>query len=468
MAFRLHNTMTKFKQDFQPIDPPKVTMYNCGPTVYNYATIGNFRAFILADLLRRYCTYKGYEVQQVMNITDVGHLTEDAEDGTDKLEVAAKREKIDPWKIAEFYEEAFFQDIDTLRIQRADHYPRATRHVPEMIELIKMLLDRGKAYISNDCVYYDLSTFPDYGRLSGNTLADLEPGARLAINPDKKDPRDFALWVTDPGHLMKWDSPWGAGYPYWHVECSAMAMKYLGETIDIHTGGEDNIFPHHECEIAQSEGATGKPFARFWVHTRFLLVDGQKMSKSKGNFYTLRDLTGKGYSPRAIRHLLFGTHYGKPLNFTLEGISAAGAELQRMDDFVASMKAAIGEGSNEEVRQIITDTQQAFEDALDDDLNVSGGRTAIFEMIRDLNRLDVSRSDGLAAVALLTRLDSVLGVLDWPTQDIDADIQQLIGRRQEARKSRDFALADQIRDQLLEQGIILEDTPQGVRWKRTS
>jgi len=210
MAFRLHNTLTKFKQEFTPLDPPKLKMYNCGPTVYNYATIGNFRAFILADLLRRYAIYKGYEVTQVMNITDVGHLTEDAEDGTDKLEVAAKQQKLDPWEIAKFYEKAFFDDIDTLRISRADHYPRATEHVPEMIDLVQKLLDRGYAYVSNQCVYYDISKFPDYGRLSGNTLEDLIPGARLAINPDKKDPRDFALWVTDPTHIMKWDSPWGS------------------------------------------------------------------------------------------------------------------------------------------------------------------------------------------------------------------------------------------------------------------
>ena len=466
MAFRLHNTLTKFKQDFEPLDPPKLKMYNCGPTVYNYATIGNFRAFILGDLLRRYGTYKGYEVTQVMNITDVGHLTEDAEDGADKLEVAARQQKLDPWEIAKFYEKAFFDDIDTLRISRADHYPRATEHVPEMIDLIKKLLDRGYAYVSNQCVYYDISKFPAYGRLSGNTLEDLIPGARLAINPDKKDPRDFALWVTDPTHIMKWDSPWGVGYPYWHVECSTMAIKYLGETIDIHTGGEDNVFPHHECEIAQSEGATGVPFSNFWVHTRFLLVDGAKMSKSKGNFYTLRDLTDKGYSARAIRHTLMGTHYGKPLNFTLDGITAASAELQRLDDFITNVGGTIGEGSSEEAREIIADTERAFEEALDDDLDVSGGRAAIFEMIRDLNRIDISRSDALAAIALLNKFDGVLGVLDWPKQDIDDDIQKLIDRREDARKQKDYALADKIRDDLLAIDIALEDTPQGVRWKR--
>jgi cysteinyl-tRNA synthetase len=401
-----------------------------------------------------------------MNITDVGHLTEDAETGTDKLEVSAAKLRKDPWQIAASYEKAFFEDIDTLRIRRAHRYPRATEHVVEMIDLVKRLLDRGYAYVSNQCVYYDISKFPAYGQLSGNTMDALAPGARLEINPDKKDPRDFALWITDPKHIMKWPSPWGIGYPYWHVECSAMSMKYLGDTLDIHTGGEDNIFPHHECEIAQSEGATGKPFVRYWVHARFLLVDGRKMSKSLGNFYTLRDLTGKGYSPRAIRYLLMGTHYAKPLNFTLEGISAAAAELQRLDDFVLSAKNAIGEGSNGEAQRILADTQEAFEKALDDDLDISRGRAAIFEMIRELNRLPLSHSDGQAACELLARLDNVLGVLDWPKQGIDTDVERLIEQRQQARKQRDFALADKIRGELAAIGVVLEDTPSGVRWKR--
>ena len=466
MPFRIHNTLTKCKEDFAPLDPPKVTMYNCGPTVYDYATIGNFRSFLLSDLLRRYLEYKGFEVTQVMNITDVGHLTEDAEDGTDKLEVSAAKLKKDPWQIARFYEEVFFEDIDALRLRRAHHYPRATEHVTEMIEMIKTLLDRGFAYESNHCVYYDISKFHGYGVLSGNTMGELNPGARVEVNPDKKDPRDFALWITDEKHLMKWNSPWGIGYPYWHVECSAMAMKYLGDTIDIHTGGEDNIFPHHECEIAQSYGATGKPFSKYWMHVRFLLVDGKKMSKSLGNFYTLRDLLQKGFSARAIRYLLLGTHYGKPLNFTLDGIAAAGAELQRLDDFVVRMKESTGEGSNEAAREAIARAGRDFEDALDDDLETSGARAAVFQMVRDLNKMDVSHSDGLAAVEQLMKFDQVFGVLDWPKQDIDKDIETLIEQRQQARKDKDFARADKIRDDLMAMGIVLEDTPQGVRWKR--
>jgi len=263
------NTMTRTKQEFIPLTEGLVRMYHCGPTVYNFATIGNFRAFILADLLRRYFEFKGLRVEQVMNLTDVGHMTSDADEGEDKLEKSAREQKKDPYEIAEFYTQAFFNDIDALRIVRAHHYPKATEHVPEMIELIRKLLDRGHAYISGNNIYYDISTFPEYGKLSGNTLAKLQAGARIEINPEKKSPHDFALWKSDPHHIMQWDSPWGRGFPGWHLECSAMSMKYLGNTLDIHTGGEDNIFPHHECEIAQSEGATGETFVRYWMHTRF-------------------------------------------------------------------------------------------------------------------------------------------------------------------------------------------------------
>ncbi len=467
MPIQFYNTLTNRKQDFEPVEPGRVRMYNCGPTVYMYAHIGNFRSFMLADLLRRYFEYKGLDVEQVMNITDVGHLTEDAEDGEDKLEKSAREEKKDPWQIAKFYANAFFEDIDALNIKRATAYPRATETIPEMIDLIRTLIDRGHAYVSNDCVYYDISSYPSYGAISGNTLEELRAGARLDINPDKRDPRDFALWVTDPKHIMKWESPWGVGYPYWHVECSVMAMKYLGDTIDIHTGGEDNIFPHHDCERAQSEGATGKPFANYWLHVRHLFVEGEKMSKSQGNFYTLRDLLEKGLDPMAIRYTLLASHYRQPMNFTFEGIDASAGAIKRLREFAANMELATGEGENPEVAKLIEGVEKDFETALDDDLNIAEALGRVFEFIRDVNKLDVGKADGAKCAATVRTFDTVLGVLPPPEEHVlDDEVQALVDEREAARKSKNFARADAIRDQLTAQGIVLEDTPGGVRWKR--
>ena len=304
MALVLHDTLTRRKQPFVPVSPGRVRMYNCGPTVYGRTHIGNFRAFLFADVLRRWLEASGYAVAQVMNITDVGHARDDDPDSTDdKLEAAARTERLDPWKIAEKYTALFFQDLDALGILRAHHYPRATRYIPEMIAIIERLIETGHAYQVGGNVYYAVATFPEYGKLSGNTGDELLAGARVEVNEQKRDPRDFALWKTDPRHLMQWDSPWGRGFPGWHIECSAMSRALLGEgTLDLHTGGEDNIFPHHDCEIAQSEGAFGVPFVKYWGHTRFLQVDGGKMSKSLGNLYTLDD-TGaeRGQSRAAAR-----------------------------------------------------------------------------------------------------------------------------------------------------------------------
>lgn len=466
---RVHNTLFKSKQDFVPLAEGKVKMYHCGPTVYNYATIGNFRSFMLADLLRRYFDYKGYEITQVMNLTDVGHMTSDADEGEDKLEKSAREQKKDPLRVAEFYAQAFFEDIDDLRIVRAHHYPKATEHIPEMIELIRKLLDRGHAYISGDNIYYDLSTFPEYGQLSGNTLDRLQAGARIEINPEKKGPFDFALWKSDPKHIMQWDSPWGRGFPGWHIECSAMSMKYLGNTLDIHTGGEDNIFPHHECEIAQSEGATGEKFVRYWMHARFLLVDGKKMSKSLGNFYTLRDLQERGQENLAIRYLLLSTSYRQPLNFTFDAVGAAGEAVRRMKDFVLRMAEAQGEGTSPETSDSISKARAAFEEGLDDDLNMSAALGAIFDFMHEINKLDVSRQDAQAVRSAMMDFNRVLGVIELEEeQGLEEEIERLIQERQEARKARDFEKADSIRNALLARGIILEDTAQGVRWKKST
>jgi len=466
---QIFNTMTRKKEEFQPLEPGKVRLYTCGPTVYMYVTIGNLRSFVCEDLLRRYLEYRGYEVSHVMNITDVGHLTEDEETGEDKLEVTARSQKKDPWQIAEFYARAFFEDIDAIGIKRATWYPKATDFIPEMIELVQRLIDNGHAYVSKDSVYYDISSFPQYGRLSGNPLEDLMPGARLEVNPDKRDPRDFALWVTDPKHIMRWESPWGVGYPYWHVECSAMAMKLLGDSIDIHCGGEDNIFPHHECEIAQSEGATGQQYVRYWMHIRFLLVDGRKMSKSLGNFYTLRDLIEKGYDATAVRYLLLSTHYRQPLNFILDGIEAAKEAINRLNDFRLRMQeTAAGDGpENPAVGEAVEKGRAGFEAAMDDDLNISPALAALFNMVSDINRLDAGPEGAGCALDFLDRVNGVLNVLPEDEELGDAEIKRLIEERQQARKDKDFVRADAIRDQLKDMGITLEDTAQGVRWKRS-
>jgi len=463
---QLYNTLTRTKQEFEPLVDRQVRMYNCGPTVYNFATIGNFRAFMLADLLRRYCEYKGLEVTQVMNLTDVGHMTSDADEGEDKLEKTAREQQKDPYEIAEFYTQAFFNDIDALRIVRAHRYPRATQHVPEMIELVQKLLDRNHAYISGSSIYYDISSFSEYGRLSGNTLEKLQAGARIEINPEKRNPHDFALWKSDPHHLMQWDSPWGRGFPGWHLECSAMSMKYLGNTLDIHTGGEDNIFPHHECEIAQSEGATGETFVRYWMHTRFLLVEGRKMSKSLGNFYTLHDLQQQGHDTLALRYLLLSTNYRQPLNFTFDALGAAGEAVRRLTEFVRRLDEAQGEGTDPQVADTIAVSKAAFGAALDDDLNISAALGAVFDFMRDINKLDPTRQDAQAARAAMMDLNRVLGVIELGQETLEDEVERLIEERRRARAERDFPKADAIRDSLQSRGIILEDTPQGVRWKK--
>ena len=468
MALRFYNTLTRTVQDFTPLKDRKVGMYNCGPTVYNYATIGNFRAFMLADLLHRYLKFKGFQVTQVMNLTDVGHMTTDADEGEDKMEKAARQAGKDPWQIAEFYAQAFFADIASLRITPATVYPRATQHVPEMIELIRKLIDRGHAYTAGDGIYYSVETFPSYGQLSGNTIEKLEAGARIEVNPEKRNPADFALWKFDPKHIMQWDSPWGRGFPGWHIECSAMSMKYIGSTLDIHTGGEDNIFPHHECEIAQSEGAFGVPFVRHWLHARFLQVDGGKMAKSLGNFYTVEQLEQLGHPPVATRFALLRGHYRQVLNFTLDGLRQAAADVRRLRLFAAELvERADGAGPPEAPPAWAAEAWSRFAAGLDDDLNISAALEAVFGLLHDAHRADARGADAAAALSVLRRMDTVLGLLDESPQTLDAEVERLIEQRNAARAARDWKTADSLRDRLAELGIELLDGKDGVRWRRT-
>jgi cysteinyl-tRNA synthetase len=460
---RFYNTLTRQKEDFQPRQSGKVGMYTCGPTVYNYAHIGNFRAYVFEDLLRRYLKYRGYDVTQVMNLTDV----------EDKIIRDSQQAGLSLQDFTARYKQAFFEDLHTLNIEAAEVYPAATDHIPEMVALIQQLLARGYAYETAGSIYYRIDRFPHYGKLAHFEAEELQHGASGRIDSDeyaKDDARDFALWkawTLEDGEVY-WDTELGRGRPGWHIECSAMSMKYLGSHFDIHTGGEDNIFPHHENEIAQSEAATGTTFVNYWLHCRFLLVEQQKMSKSLGNFYTLRDILEKGFKPKGIRYALLATHYRQPMNFTFDGLQAAESAVQRLLDFMHALQTASGTGVD--IQPLLQRTRQAFEEALDDDLNISGALGAIFEMVREVNRAiasnQLSADDAKQVTALMQRFDAVLGLLAADQEEVDSQVEALLQERQEARQRRDFARADAIRDQLRERGFTVEDTPQGPRLKR--
>jgi len=471
---KLYNTLTKGKEIFKPLKKGVVTMYNCGLTVYDYASIGNLRAFTFADVLRRYLEYKGLAVKQVMNFTDVGHMFQDVDIGEDRMEAAARREKKDPWSIAEFYIKAFLEDAQKMGFEEPMARPRATDHISEMMELVQRLIDRGYAYVVNGSVYFDVSKFKDYGKLSGNTIEKLKLGAggKVEFNPDKRNQFDFALWINDPRHIMNWKSPWcEKGYPGWHIECSAMAMKYLGETIDIHTGGVDNIFPHHENEIAQSEAATGKKFVNYWLHNEHLLVEGQRMGRSLRNIYTLRDMMARGYDPKNLRYLLLSTHYRQQLNFTFEGLKAAKNAIDRLVNFVRRLTQADEKGCGKEIKLLMDCVQKDFEEALDDDLNIGPALAALFDFVRDVNKfLDenlLSREEAEEVYRLMMRFDKVLGVIGEVEKEekLPKEAEELIRKREEARKAKDWKKADKIREQLKAMGVIIEDTPEGVRWR---
>ena len=453
---RLHNTLSGQVEEFKPIEVGHVRMYTCGPTVHDYAHIGNFRTFLFEDLLRRVLMQQEYRVTQVMNLTDV-------EDRIIK-KAAEHGQTID--EFTEKYIEAFFEDLDTLRIERAEHYPRATEHIFEMVSLIDLLNEKGHTYVTDGSTYFRIASFPRYGELAHLDHAGLKAGARVDVDDyGKDDPRDFVLWKARKPGEQSWETPLGIGRPGWHIECSAMSMKYLGESFDIHTGGVDNIFPHHENEIAQSEAATGKPFVRYWMHAQHLQdAMGEKMSKRLKNFTTLRDLAAEGYQPRAIRYaLLTGAHYRSPLAFSPELLKAADSAIKRLDEFAVRLGPIPTEA------EPTPDVRKRWDDALKDDLNLPAAVGHLFEFIKAFNsRLESGKAtpeERAGAMAMLRHANRILDVVEFP-EVVDAEVDRLIAERQAARDRRDFTRADEIRQQLLGIGIQLDDTKDGTRWKR--
>jgi cysteinyl-tRNA synthetase len=466
MALRFYNTLSQQVETFAPLSGNVVRMYTCGPTVYNYVHIGNLRTFTFQDILRRWLRARGYTLDHVMNITDV----------EDKIIRNATAQHKSIFEYTAQYTQAFLDDMRTLRLEIPERLAKATDHIGEMVEAIEKLDQRGYTYKSDGSMYYRIANFPSYGKLSHNDFSGIRAGARVDVDEyDKADARDFVLWKAKKDGEPGWDTPLGDGRPGWHIECSVMAMKYLGETLDIHTGGVDLIFPHHENEIAQSEALTGKPFVRYWLHAEHLIVEGQKMSKSLGNYYTLRDLIEKGYAPEAVRYLLASVPYRKKLNFTFDGLKAAATAIDRLRNYKRRLETAkFNEGVSEKVEQRTRAAQQAFDDALDEDLNTAEALAAVFEYARDTNTaMDLGEflaGNVAGALAFLEHFDAVFDVLQ-PAANAgglsDAEIDTLIAERAAAKKARNFARADEVRAQLAAQGIVLEDTKDGVRWKRS-
>lgn len=466
MAFHLYDTMQRSLVPFEPLEAGKVRMYTCGPTVYNHAHIGNFRAYMFEDLLRRHLKSRGYQLTHVMNLTDVD----------DKTIRGALAEGKGLKEYTQPFIEAFFRDLDLLGIERAEHYPAATDHIAEMIVLIQRLLDTGHAYQAEDgSVYFSIARFEGYGKLSHLDLSGMQVGARVDQDEyEKETAADFALWKawTEKDGDVAWEAPWGRGRPGWHIECSAMSMKYLGDSFDLHTGGMDNMFPHHEDEIAQSEAATGASFSRYWMHCAHLVVEGRKMSKSLGNFFTLQELLEQGWSGREIRYVLIGTHYRQTLNFCTEALQGARAALERLDAFTGRLRELAGDATAATVPSWADGVGEGFLAALDDDLNISAARAVIFDLVRDghkaLDAGGASPEEAAAVLDLFTGFDQVLGFLGAAEEEADEEAVGLAAARQAAREARDWAGADRLRDLLDEKGWLVQDTPKGPKLKRKS
>jgi len=456
--------LTRSKDDFAPIEGKTVRIYSCGPTVYNYAHIGNLRTYVFMDLLRRVLKYNGYELRHVMNITDVGHLVSDSDDGEDKMAKTAREQKKTPWEIAEYYTGVFLKDIDRLNIGRPEIIAKATEHIDEMINFVVDLDKAGYAYETSDGIYYDIAKFKDYGMLSGNKLDEQQAGARVEVNDEKRHPADFALWKKAPKeHIMQWESPWGMGYPGWHIECSAMGLKYLGEYFDIHTGGVDHIPIHHENEIAQTCGLLGHPAAKYWIHGEFMLVDGGKMSKSLGNTYTIEQLIERGYSPLDFRYFCLNAHYHQKLNFTFDGMDGAKKSLLNLRAAVKKHRGA----SDALPEGLLEGFIEEFSEAVNDDINIPRALGVVWNMAR----CDVKSDEIYKAII---SCDSVLGLdLDKETDEkqesevdasLAAEVEEMIELRAQAKKAKNYAEADRIRNELSARGIVLTDTPQGTKW----
>jgi cysteinyl-tRNA synthetase len=485
MKLMIYNTLTRKKETFTPVHPGRVHVYVCGPTVYSEPHIGHAKSYISFDVIVRYFRYLGYIVKYVQNITDVGHLTDDADEGEDKISNEAKRLRVDPMEIAQKFTWSYFDAMDALKIVRPDISPHATGHIIQQIEMVKTLLSKGFAYEVNGSVYFDISRFNEYGKLSGRKTEELETGTRIGVNPEKKHPNDFALWKkAETGHLMKWPSPWGEGYPGWHIECSAMAIKYLGETFDIHGGGVDNIFPHHECEIAQSEAATGKPFAKYWLHNNMVTVNGMKMGKSKGNYISIEDALTR-YSAETIRYFILSSHYRNPLDVSDEALTSAAKGIERLGAVTKLLNEASKESTN--VQNFIPpfdpiQYQKRFEAAMNDDFNTPQAIASIFEFSKGISKYlhqtdkyDKTFLENIFGVYSKLAGD-VLGILpEEQVHQIDNSSPELVDKiinfamklRNEFRRNKQWELSDKIRDELAKLGIKIIDQPDGSsEWRK--
>jgi len=485
MALQLYNSLTRKKEEFKPLKKGRVGIYVCGPTVYGHAHLGHAKSYVSFDCLVRYLRYLGYSVTYVQNITDVGHLTDDADEGQDKIVLEAKKEKKHPMAVAEYYARSFFEDMDALNCVRPDISPRATGHIAEQLEAIKTLIEKGYAYEAGGSVYFDVRKFTDYGRLSGRNVEEMLAGARIEVAPEKRHPADFALWKkAEPNHIMKWASPWGPGFPGWHLECSVMSTKYLGGPLDIHGGGIENQFPHHDCEIAQAEAVSGKPFARYWLHNNMVTVDGRKMGKSLNNFITLKDVfsgsherLSQAYSPLAVRQLVLNSHYRNCLDFSDAALFAAQSGYNKITATVKALRRRIGiaphSAPDPQVVKRLEELTGRFEAAMDDDLNTSVALSVIFDMVRlAAEQLGENAPDG-SLVSIDERFTVLAGdclgivLREYPAAGpaVDGLVEIAVEQRNKARRSRDFETADAIRQKLADCGIVLEDGPDGTTWR---
>ena len=468
MKLTFYNTLTRKKEEFHSIDEKRVRMYSCGPTVYSYAHIGNFRTYIFMDTLRRVLKYNGYELKHVMNITDVGHLESDADEGEDKMEKAARKEKKDPYEIANFYTKIFLKDMEKLNIDKPEIITKATENISQMIDYVKEIIKNGYAYETSKGIYFDISKLDKYPVLSNRKLDDQIAGARVDVDPEKKNPYDFALWIKAPeNHIMKWESPWGLSYPGWHLECSTMERRFLGEEFDIHTGGVDHIPTHHENEIAQSKGATGKIPAHVWMHCEYLQVDGGKMSKSLGNTYTISQLQEKGISPLAFKLFCFTAHYRNKLNFTFEGAYGAQKALERLyDSYVKNVN-----GADDVEEDVIKEYEEKFLSYINDDMNMPGAMSVVWDIARNTKK-------SAKFANLLLKFDEVLG-LDMKnaekylvkfkqndSEELPAEIKKLVEERKNARAEKNWAKSDEIRDKIISLGYSIKDTKDGIIVKK--